>query len=159
MLVSTEEHMWVCPGGGTPKHHRVSRSVNAALWCSRLTLCPYTLFFYEEQQDHTALKTIHTKALPFKKVFFALPASISILTSAYTSWLIYPCYPWLKIVLSFTGPYIYVQMTGFVKLLQIRDNVPRYNMFQLQICWHTSNHLIVLETFYWKCENRKCIIA
>lgn len=25
--------------------------------------------------------------------------------------------------------------------------------------WHTSNHRIVLETFYWKCENRKCIIA
>lgn len=51
-----------------------------------LPSCPYILFFYEEQQDHTALKTVSIKALLFFFLsHFARPASISILTSVYTS--------------------------------------------------------------------------
>lgn len=69
-ILMEEKPLWgstprTCPHVGTPRRHWVPRNVNATLACPRLTSCPCILFRYEEQYDHTALKTVDTKGLPF----------------------------------------------------------------------------------------------
>ena len=108
-----------------------------------------------------SLKAVNTEALPFSLSFFVCSSSIYFHPHQCLHQLthLYPSPRMENSSLSFTGPGSCERMAGCETRLTRCVLTTSVDTVSLQAHGHTNSHRIVLETFYWKCENRKCIIA